>query len=111
MALIVERCEGQVSLGGELSDDERFDNVTTDANIMKCRTELEVIIESNSGHTLQIDLAQLNVTSSMILSLLLCLSRAANNASCELKFVNMSRGLFDMARVGGIESFFPHLNH
>lgn len=111
MALVVKRSEDQVSLSGELSDNERFDSVKTDKNLIHCRTELEVIIETYSGNSLQIDLAQLNVTSSMILSLLLCLSRAANHASCELKFVNMSRGLFDMARVGGIESFFPHLNH
>ena len=105
MALVVEINGANVSLSGDIQNGEDH------SSILMCRSKLEKVIALSSGKSLQINLAQLNAVSSVVLSLFLCLIREANKVSCELTFVNMSQGLFDMARVGGVESLFPRLNH
>ena len=104
MALVVDIKGTDISLSGNLKDGD-------DSSILKCRSKLESVIISSSDKSVQVNLAQLDAVSSVVLSLLLCLMREAKKASCELKFVNMSQDLFDMARVGGVESLFPCLNH
>ena len=105
MALVVDIKGADITLSGSYQDsDER-------SCILKCRLKLESAIALSSGKSLQINLAQLSAVNSVVLSLFLCLMREANKVSCELRFVNMSQGLFDMARVGGVESLFPRLNH
>ncbi|MFT5716698.1 MAG: phospholipid transport system transporter-binding protein [Oleiphilaceae bacterium] len=105
MALVVEINEKTISLIGDVLSPENH------SNILNCRSKLEKAIALSSGKSLQINLAQLNAVSSVVLSLLLCFIRTANKVSCELTFVNMSQDLFDMARVGGIESLFPPINN
>lgn len=105
MALVVKQNEAEVFLSGDfLSPDDQV-------SIQKCRAELKSIVSLSSGKSLQINLDELKVVSSVVLSILLCLRREANKVSCTLAFVNMSQGLFDMARVGGVESLFPSVNH
>jgi len=103
--LVVEMDGVNVLLSGNVL------NIEDHSNVLVCRSKLEKCIASSAGKSLKVDLAQLSVVSSVVLSLFLCLIREANKVSCELNFVNMSQGLFDMARVGGVESFFPRLNH
>ena len=105
MTLTVEINGVNISLNGDIQ-------ITEDhSSILKCRSKLEKAIALSSGKSLQINLAQLTAVSSVVLSLFLCLVRESNKVSCDLTFINMSQGLFDMARVGGIESLFPRLNH
>jgi len=106
VALFVKRSAANIIFGGNLPSDEN----ASDKNILACRTEIEGIIAS-SGDSVQIDLAQLQGASSTLLSLMLCLIRYSRKRKCELMFVNMPQGLFNVARVGGVESFFPRLNH
>lgn len=101
MALVVEVSGAEISLSGRILNPEDH------SSILACRLEIEKIIALSPDKPLQINLAQLDVVSSVVLSLLLCFMREANKVSCELTFVNMSSGLFDMARVGGVESLFP----
>ena len=74
--------------------------------LLKGRVELESMLTAYAGKPLVIDLSELELVNNQLLSLFLSLFRAAKKISCELSFVNMSHRLFDMARVGGIESFF-----
>jgi len=103
--LVVEMDGENVLLSGNVL------SVEDHSKVLSCRTKLEEIITLSAQKPLKINIAQLNAVSSVVLSLFLCLIREANKVSCELTFVNMSQGLFDMARVGGVESFFPRLNH
>jgi len=105
LALVIEASGGGLSLSGDIQNGEGY------SSILKCRSKLERVIALSSDKSLQIDLAHLDAVSSVVLSLLLGFIREANKGSCELIFVNMSQGLFDMARVGGVESLFPRLNH
>ncbi len=77
--------------------------------LVKLRARLEADIVSHAGQSLTIDLSALAAVSSQLLSLLLCCLRCAESHSCRLQFKGMSRGLFDMARVGGVEAFLPLL--
>lgn len=101
MALFVEVNGAGIFLIGDIQITEGH------SSIFACRSELQKMISLSSGKPLQINLAQLEAVSSIVLSLFLCFKREANKVSCELTFVNMSQGLFDMARVGGVESLFP----
>jgi anti-anti-sigma regulatory factor len=104
LALVVDIKGVDISLSGS------FQGIDDASGLLNCRLKLESTIASSSGKSLQINLDQLHVVSSVVLSLLLCLMREANKVSCKLRFVNMSLGLFDMARVGGVESLFPQSN-
>mgnify|MGYP000417930105 CR=1 FL=1 len=106
MALFVKKSAANIIFGGDLPSDDR----AADKNILACRVEIEGIIDF-SGAAVNIDLDQLQGVSSTLLSLMLCLLRYSKQRKCELMFLNMPQGLFNMARVGGVESFFPHFNH
>jgi phospholipid transport system transporter-binding protein len=105
LALQVEINGVNISLSGHVENPKDL------SNILNCRTELEKEIALSAGKALKINLAQLDAVSSVVLSLLLCLIRAANKTSCELVFINMPQDLFNMARVGGVESLFPLINN
>lgn len=103
MALAVEINGSDVILSGDvLSADDYL-------SIVSCRSELEKYIALSSGKSLKINLSLLDAVSSIVLSMFLCFIREAKQSSCDIVFVNMSQGLFDMARVGGVESLFPRL--
>jgi len=68
------------------------------------QSDLERRIKQSAQQSLDIDLSALESVSSVVLSLLLCGLRAASSVSCTARYVNMPQGLFNMARVGGIES-------
>ena len=101
MAIVVTVNGACISLSGDI------EGIGGHASVLTCRAALEKIIAASSGKSLQINLDQLDAVSSFVLSMFLCCMRQANDVSCELSFVNLSQGLSDMARVGGIESLFP----
>lgn len=68
------------------------------------RRELEGRIVARSNSELVINLQSLKTFNSALLSLILCLIRRARAVHCELSFDDVPAGLFDMARVGGIEA-------
>ncbi|MBU2705487.1 STAS domain-containing protein [Zooshikella marina] len=61
----------------------------------------------NSVTAWQIDLSGITACSSVGLSVLLCWLRFAKKSSYQLKFINMSADLFDLARVSGLDSVLP----
>ena len=71
-------------------------------------TDVSVLIQEHvrnkPNSELSIDLSELETVSSVMLSLLLCGLRAAKEVSCNLRYINISQDLFNMARVSGIES-------
>lgn len=71
------------------------------------RKELELLIRRSKEHAFTIDFEGLESVSSAILSLMLCCLRVAQAEKCELNFSNLPPKLYDMARVGGIESMLP----
>ena len=71
------------------------------------RKELELLIRRCSGAQFSIDFKGLESVSSSILSLMLCCLRVAQAERCELSFRNLPPKLYDMARVGGLESLLP----
>lgn len=74
------------------------------SNLLGVRRELEGRISARKGGPFKICLKELQSFNSAVLSMLLCLIRASQNAQCDLQLQNIPSGLFDMARVGGIEA-------
>ncbi len=70
------------------------------------RRSLEKEVRAHAGNALTLDLEQFQTVSSAVLSLLLCVLRAASDQECQLHIRSMPPKLFDMARVGGLESIF-----
>lgn len=68
------------------------------------RRDLEALIDSRSGTNLCLDVSGLESVNSVILSVFLCGLRRAENVSCDLSFANIPSKLFDVIRVGGLES-------
>lgn len=85
----------------------RWSGAPLDDELLKVRKELESAIKARAGSNLVIDLSDMTAVSSRVLSLLLCALRHAQSHGCTLKFSGISQGLYDMARVGGIESLLP----
>ncbi|GEM_PF-1396136 len=71
------------------------------------RRELEAYIKKASGKALEIGFQELGSVSSAILSLMLSCERAANKVGCHLSMTGLPQKLYDMARVGGLESILP----
>lgn len=94
MFKIEEVGESAISLGGQIRHQE--------ANEIK--SKLESRIKRSTNKDLDIDLSQISNVSSVVLSVLLCGIRAAKSASCNVRYINTPQGLYNMARVGGIES-------
>ncbi|MBU2710064.1 STAS domain-containing protein [Zooshikella harenae] len=67
----------------------------------------DLMSSDNSVSVWQIDLGGITACSSVGLSVLLCWLRFAKKCSFQLKFVNMSADLFDLARVSGLDSVLP----
>ncbi len=93
----ISKTEHGLSLSGGLSLDE--------VDGARARLEQEIALQANAA--LVLDLAELEGRNSVMLSLLFCCLRAAEKASCELRFDQVPQSLFDMARVGGVESLLP----
>jgi len=60
--------------------------------------------------SLTIDLSGLNSVNSVVLSVLLKGLRLAKKDSCKLQYSNLPVRLFNMARVGGIESILTNVD-
>lgn len=71
------------------------------------RQEVERLIEQNREGVLSLHLADLSGVNSALISLLLCAMRYAQQHHCRLIFTGAPKKLFDMARVGGVESILP----
>jgi ABC-type transporter Mla MlaB component len=66
---------------------------------------LSFVQESSSEHkSVKIDVSGVESVSSIVVAILLSGLRAANKHSCVLSYVNLPEYLFNMARVGGVES-------
>ncbi len=89
--------DGRIALVGRVLDSE----------LAGLRVDFERCIEERRGKDLIMDLQDLDSGGSHVLSLLLCGMRKSERESCKLAFSGMPQGLFDMARVGGIESLLP----
>lgn len=94
---ISSNSDSVASLNGSVSFDE----------VAQLRQELEVLIDSKSGASLNLDVSGLDSINSVVLSIFLCSLRYAKAASCKLCFVNVQPKLFDSIRVGGLESIIP----
>ncbi|MDX1452791.1 MAG: STAS domain-containing protein [Oleiphilaceae bacterium] len=79
----------------------------SELELLKARKELESALAAHAGKSLTINLSELESGGSQALSLLLCAMRMAQKHACSLQMQGMSRGLFDMARVGGVEALLP----
>lgn len=75
------------------------------------RKELELMIRRAKGEKFTIDFQGLESVSSAILSMMLCCLRIAQAEKCDLAFSNLPPRLYDMARVGGLESMLPLSDH
>ncbi|MGI0115640.1 STAS domain-containing protein [Zooshikella sp. RANM57] len=67
----------------------------------------DLMTSTNTVTAWQIDLSGIVSCSSVGLSVLLCWLRFSRKCSYQLKFVNMSADLFDLARVSGLDSVLP----
>lgn len=78
----------------------------TDQEIREAKTLLSVFIESKaaSSKRISIDVSGLDTVSSVVVAFLLSGLRAAKRNDCELYYKNLPEYLFNMARVGGVET-------
>lgn len=97
MAELVVESQNAVVLSGHCHE----------ADLLRFRGELESLIRSCDSNSFTIRLKDLESVSSALLSVLLCCTRAAEQVGCELSLRGMPQKLYDMARVGGIESILP----
>ena len=97
MSLITQISTEEVQLAG------RFDV----SMVVALRKHLELMISACAGKKFTIQLQELENGNSALLSLLLCCVRKSEQLGCQLILTGMSRSLFDMARVGGVESILP----
>lgn len=79
----------------------------TETDVLSLRPKLESMIVSRASADLEIDLSQLESVSSPLLSMFLCLYRQADASGCQLAYTDLPQKLYDMARVGGVESILP----
>lgn len=83
-----------VKMAGTLSSDE----------IRDAKQALVSCVERCSQKTLEIDVSGLETVSSAAVALLLSGLRVAERQSCTLRYLNFPEYLFNMARVGGVET-------
>lgn len=81
--------------------------VESELNLLQLKAALTNEIQKSKNDDLVIDLEKLTTFNSQVLSLLLCGLRTAHKSQCRVRFDNMPPGLFDMARVGGLDSVLP----
>jgi len=84
----------QVQLSGTLRSDE----------IRAAKQVLVACVEQCSQKRLEIDVSGLETVSSAVVALLLSGLRVAARQSCTLRYLNFPEYLFNMARVGGVET-------
>ena len=86
----------EVSMHGALLDQE----------VREAKVFLSVFIESKapSCKHINIDVSGLETVSSVVVAFLLSGLRAAQRSSCDLHYKNLPEYLFNMARVGGVET-------
>lgn len=75
-------------------------------NAMALKVEGEAMLKS-MGERFVIDMADVEQSSSVGVSLMLCWMRAAREAQKELTFRNMPSKMFDVARVSGLDEVLP----
>ena len=97
MASLTTVRDSVVAFNGSIALDE----------IVTLKQALEEKVRAKAGSELCIDLSGLVTVSSVALSLLLCGLRVADKVSCQLSYANMPQKLFDIMRVGGLESLIP----
>ena len=92
--------ETSLLLDGEISHQTASDAIS----------KLTESIGNYSGKNLTIDLSELSSVNSTVLSVLLTGLRVAKKKSCKLQYNNLSERLFNMARVGGVESILTNVD-
>lgn len=77
-----------------------------DSEVREAKLLLATFIESNAHQykSIRIDVSGIEHVSSVIVAILLSGLRSAKKHSCDLRYVNLSEYLFNIARVGGVES-------
>lgn len=97
MLNIDETNEQKVLLAGESDID----------GCIAVRKELELLVRRAANQALDIDFSAVESVSSAMLSMMLCCMRVAEQVKCQLTFSGLPQRLYDMARVGGLESVLP----
>ena len=97
MASITKKSDAHVLLVGECDINEAIG----------LRGELEILIRRAAGAPFEIGFQELTSVNSTILSLMLSCVRAADAAGCQRSMSGLPQKLYDMARVGGLESILP----
>ena len=92
--------ESTLQLNGEISHQSASDAILS----------LSKAIVAHSGKGLTIELSGLISVNSTVLSVLLTGLRVAKQNSCKLQYNNLSERLFNMARVGGVESVLTNVD-
>jgi phospholipid transport system transporter-binding protein len=93
MAQLVKQSDSSVCLKGKLD--------SLDLNTLRSAGDSLI---RESGDTITFDVQELETANSVALSLLLVWMKSARQHHKELVIKNMSAQLYDMARVGGLES-------
>lgn len=93
---VVRLESGELSIAGRMDHDE----------VAKAREEAERLLIEMQGPG-RIHLKGLESAHSGVLSLLLCLIRAADRHQREIVFVDMPDRLYDMARMSGLDQLLP----
>ena len=76
-------------------------------DLVALRAEIETAIDANRNGHFALTLSDLEMVNSALISLLLCSLRQAEKVQCQLSLSGVPQKLFDMARVGGVESILP----
>ena len=78
-------------------------------NAMALKAEGEKLLKA-MGESFVIDMSDVQQSSSVGVSVILCWVRAAREAQKEIQFRNMPAKMFDVARVSGLDEVLPLTN-